>query len=766
MSDSEDAAATGEPTERPGTEVARRDNSGRDGPANGGAADPPAADGSGRRDGDAGQVPPAGDAGQIPPAGGDGSAAIVDEEPTDPEDVWLTNDPQQFKLRATIPRGSHFRDAVVGEVHHHYYQSRQERRGPGRIPLRDLLHASHVHVRTPSDQDLADLLIQEQVTFCRGAPGTGRSQSATVVLDRVTGYDRSVSKVIVLDSTPGLDGVQRQLEADCGHLLDGSEVPWAETLSRAQLNQFRVALGQSGFLVILLEADDGTPLASRAVDHVGPVGTDLGKVAAFHLAVRLIGEDPPPDRKRLTEARAQARGIIEEASEADDKTRDWYQEITHASTAGPTEAVLFADVIGDWHRRRQFDPDARPRVAEARGRHRYEQAAALLRRNDAADSPLRQSFALSAAVLDGLALSEVIDGAEKLAALLAEVEHPGEARQREVFAQPLARWLRHVEMALPKPAEDDQDGTVLVKMPSRELARTVIELAWREYDAARIPVLNWLMTLSAEHRDHRVRIRAVQALAYIAAHDYPLIKERVLDVWSSKDRRPVERLAASWLLEAMVLDGAATDKVTDLLWHWARSEVGKRAVAVRAYGTAIASQVPRDAIQGVRISAVLPVGLGSLPEAALCEMYRLGLTKEVTEELTQWKQGFPVMRERAGLVLVRISQFRRIADGQSDGPYDLLRLMATAPDQVGASITQLAELWLLACSSENEKFRSAAWEMLGRWARSCRQYPNLGGTFTTLADEFEKAAGGDDLRGRLAVYRRRWKSYFVEETHK
>ena len=194
----------------------------------------------------------------------------------------------------------------------------------------------------------------------------------------------------------------------------------------------------------------------------------------------MLSEDSPPDRERLTQARAQARAVIEEACQADGKTRDWFEELTHASTAGPTEAVLFAGVIGDWDRRRKLDPEAVPRVAESRGRHRYEQAAGLLRRNDAADSPLRQSFALSAAVLDGLALSEVIDGAAKLAALLAEVEHPGEPGQREVFAQPLVRWLRHVEMAAPKPGSGGRDSTVLVKMPSRELARAVIELAWRE----------------------------------------------------------------------------------------------------------------------------------------------------------------------------------------------------------------------------------------------------------------------------------------------
>ena len=752
MSDSESADATGKSIERGGAGEPPEDHPRRDDPAHGNAADPPAGAEAGRGEGNAAKLPPVGAVGS-------------DEEPADSQDGWLTYDRQTSKMRANIPEGSYIRD-VAGEVHHHYYQSRQERRGPGRVLLRDLVYASCVHVRALADTDLDELLRRQQVAFYRGAPGTGRTQSATVVLDHLTGRDRSVSKVIVLDTMHGLDGLPKQLEADCGHLLDGSEVSWAETIGRAQLNQFRAALGQSGFLVILTGADDGTPLAGPAVDHVGLVGPELGKVAAFHLAVRLLGEDLPPDRERLTQARAQARAVIDEACQADDKTRDWLQELTHASTARPAEAVLFADVIGDWHRRRQLDPRAMPRVVESRHRHRYKQAAGLLRRNDAADSPLRQSFALSAAVLDGLALSEVIDGAADLALLLAEVEHPGEPGQREVFAQPLDRWLRHVEMAPPTPGGGDGDSTVLVKMPSRELARAVIELAWGEYDGVRGPVLGWLMTLAAEHRDDRVRIRAVQALAYIAAHDYPLIKQRVLDVWSSKGSRRVEHLAASWLLEAIVLEGAAADKVTELLWLWSRKDILKRTVAVRAYGTAIACRVPEDAIQGVRISAVLPVGLGSLPEAALCEMYRLGLTREVTEELTQWRLGFPVMRERAALTLVRISQFRLLAEGESDGPYSLLWLLAHDRDKVGASMTELAEIWLLACSHENDGLRSAAWTMLGRWAQSCRQSPSLGSTFATLADEFEKAAGGDDLRGRLSVYRRRWNSYITEEMPK
>jgi len=761
LSDSEEPAAAGGPAERPALDRPGEGKPEQDAPANRGPADPPAGTGSGRWDGNAARVPL---------VDGARSAAPDGEEPADPQDEWLTNDKKTDRMRADIPAGSSFRDAVFGEVHYHYYQSRQERRGPGRVPVRDLVRASHVHVAMRSDTDLRELLEQHQVVFCRGMPGTGRNQSATVVLDRLTGYDRSASKIIELDTTSGPDGLAGQLEAGCGHVLDGSDVPWAETLSRAQVNRFRAALGTSGFLVILVGADDGMPLAGPAVNHVGPAGPELGEVAVYHLAVRLLDGELPADQGNLTQARAEARTVITAARQADDKTRDWFEELTRAGAVGPAEAVLFADVVADWHRRRQFDPSARPRVAEARARLRYEQAARLLRRSDVTDSPVRQSFALSAAVLDGLALSEVIDGAAQLATLLFEVERPGKPGKRVVFAQPFVHWLRHVEMASPKPKRDDRDGAVLVNMPSRELARAVIELAWCEYDAARIPVLNWLMALAADHTDARVNVRAVQALAYIAAHDYPLIKQRVLDVWSKAGGRNVERLAAALLLEAMVLDGAVTDEVAKLLrrWSraeagWSRAEIGKLTVAVRAYATAIASRMPGDAIEGVRIAAVLPVGLGTLPEAALGEMYRLGLTKEVTEELPKWRHGFPAMRQRAGKALVRIAELRLTTEGEPDAPYDLLWRLVYEPDTVGASIAELAELWLLACSDEDEPSRNLAWRRLGHWAQSCRRYRGLGRTFNNLAEEFEKAAGSDDLRGRLSVYRRRWNSFTKEE---
>ena len=79
-------------------------------------------------------------------------------------------------------------------------------------------------------------------------------------------------------------------------------------------------------------------------------------------------------------------------------------------------------------------------------------------------------------------------------------------------------------------------------------------------------------------------------------------------------------------------------------------------------------------------------------------------------------------------------------------------------------MTEVAALWHLAC--QHETSRGAAWQMLGLWAQSCRDYPELRGTFTQLADEFEKAADTDELRARLGVYRRRWAAYLDEEDQK
>jgi hypothetical protein len=683
---------------------------------------------------------------------------------TDAKEESLDYDYRSFRrLRFDFARVETVRDIAGRDVNNHYYGGRREKQAQGRISVAELARAARVHVTARSDAELRQGLAEDRVVFLCGRMGSGRRTSATVVLDRLTGTARAASRVTILDAASGLAGLPERLEAGSGHLLDASGETWIDAITEAQVAGARGALGGAGFLVILVDADSVRSLPGRTVDHAIP---DLVEVAVFHLAARLASDGAPDT--------AEARALIAEACRIDSGTAQWHEELTKTVTSGPAEAALLAEAIESWHERRKADRKAKPSVEEFRVRRRYQLAADLLRQGGRTDSPLRQSYVISAAVLDRLAVSEVVEGAGRLSTLLEEVEHPGAPGHREIFGQPLARWLRHVDMTTMAADRRNRDGAV-ARMPSRELSRSVIEVAWREYDAAREPVLAWLMSLCQDHPDEKVRIRAVQALAVIAQHDYALVKDRVLEVWSRSERR-MEHQAAAWLLEAMVLEAAHTkrakdlDRVKDLLWRWSRSgDPGKRAVAVRAYGTAVARSLPRDpdrppdAILGVRFSAPDP-WLGALPELALCEMYMLGLSREATAELALWMRGFPVMRERSGRALVRISRVRRVSDDQAPGDYDLLRRLAGAPGELGLDIAQVAALWQVACRHESS--RSAAWQMLGLWAQSCRDYPELTGTFTELADEFEKATDDDEFRARLGVYRRRWSTYLNEEDQK
>jgi hypothetical protein len=693
--------------------------------------------------------------GEATPGGDGGSGDAERQEMTNEREESLDYDDGSSRpLRFDFQQAKKVRDVAGRDINYHFHDPGSPRRAPGRIGVADLARAARVHVAARSDGQLEQSLREDLVVFVRGGIGTGRRASAVVVLDRITGRARRESKVTVLETTSGLAELPDRLEPGRGHLLDASEANWVDTITDGQITAARGALRGSGFLVILVESDSARSLPSTVVDHLLP---DLAEVLVFQLASRLAA-DTAPDAGELDTR--PARALLAEACHRSEAVKAWHEEITSATTFGPDEAVLFAEAISDWRDQRVRDPGAEPRVEYFRDRRRYQRAADLLRQGDGTDSPLRQSYAISAAVLDGLAVSEIIEGARVLSALLAEVEHPGAPGHREVFAQPLARWLRHVELAAPSAERDAREGTV-VKMPSRELATIVIEVAWRYYDAARPPMLDWLMSLCEGHPNDQVRVRASQALAVIARHDYALIKERVLEPWSTSFR-PIEHQAAAWLLEAMVLGDTVAEKVQDLLRRWSRSgDRRKRALAVRAYGTAVALSEPVDAIRGVRFSAVDP-WLGALPELAMCEMYRLGLTREVMTELLLWMRGFPAMRERSGRVLVRVSRVR--TDSGSPAPYDLLWRLAHAPDEVGIGMPDVAALWHVACRDESS--RSAAWQMLGRWAQSCRDEPALRGAFTMLADEFEKKADTDELRVRLGVYRRRWAAYLDEEENK
>jgi len=652
------------------------------------------------------------------------------------------------------------------DMYHQYYsfyaEGKERARGP--ISIAHLTRFARVHVRTDSDDMLQMMCGADRVVLLRGRRESGRRSSAVRILDALTGGSRGPSLVSVVEANSGLDGLARRLAEGHGHLLDASAEDWPDAITEAQVVEIRAALekGRGGYLIVIADASTEPPQHVTIVDHVSPAP---GQVVVAHIADALAGDAAITDAGSRT-----ARALLEDALDASPEAREWHKEIlagpAPGEAAAPAEAVHLAMAVVEWGRRPRADGASEPpppRIRHYRNLRLYRQARALLGRGDRSDSPLRQAYVIATAVLDGMAVSEVADGARQLAAALEEVE--GGSRKRRVFAETQTHWLGHADMVA-SVTEADGRGTAgampVVRMPSRRLARTIIEVAWLDYDAARVPLRRWLVQLCGEHPDTKIRIRAAQALAFIAACDYRHIKSHVLDVWADSGR-PVEHQAAAWLLEAATTGdptgGRVPRRVQELLRLWSRSgQRTRRAIAVRAYGTKVGMQDPDVALMGIRISAADP-GFRALPELSLAELYADGLREKVLDELLFWSSAYPVMRERVGRALVRVSWLR--LGEASRGSYDLLWRLAHEPKEAGVELDPLAGLWKIACQQDGS--RRAAWNMLGLWAVSCRGDAEQQAAFLQLVDSFERTVDRADLRERFQVYRRRWNDYLGQE---
>jgi hypothetical protein len=682
---------------------------------------------------------------------------------------------------STFDFGAHasMRDVAGRDIHHNYFYADADDRARGPVSVAQLTMARRVYVSTGSDATLRASCARHRIVFLSGRRESGRRSSALRALDVLTGESQDESLVSILGAASGLDGIAGRLADGHGYLLDASAQDWPDTISEAHLNEVSAALeqGSGGCLIVLADAGTVPPQHVVVVEHEPP---DPGQVVESHLAASLAGD------AEVTEAdRDAARVLLDNALEVSAEARAWHEEITTPAAGAarpPVEAAHLAMAVAEWGRRRAAGEPGEPPIRYYRTLRLYRQARILLGRGDQSDSPLRQAYVMATAVLDGLAVGEVTDCARQLVGLLDEAE--GGSRKRRIFAETLTHWLSHADMTAPAAGADGASPgeTRVVRLPSRELARTIVEVAWLDYDAARVPLRSWLVQL-CHHSDPRVRARAAQSLAFISAHDFRSIRAVVLRPWSSDQSRPVEHQAASWLLEAAATadttNGQVSRQVQDLLRRWSRSgDVYKQAIAVRTYGTTVGMLDPDVAIQGIRISAADPF-IRALPELALGELYLCAadpsfrvlperqldegdadrLRKAVLRELLFWTHAFPAMRERVGSALVRVSWVRQA--GSEQRSYDLLWRMASRPRTAGIDLADLAELWMIACQQNGS--RRVAWRMLGEWARSCHANPEQRDTFVQLIDMFEQTVDRAELRERFSVYRRQWNKYLGQE---
>lgn len=667
-------------------------------------------------------------------------------------------------------------DAEVGwfagrDIHYHQHGG-SERRSKQRVELDDLVKAEARYVYTGTEPELQRAFGRTRMCFLRVRAGDGGGTTALAMLDELTERNRQESRVRRLNPAGPhvrLTGV----EEGVGLLVDTLGTNWATRLQRSEADELANRLWERrSFMVVLVDANVGLPVADSVV-HTPPGAEEVfQRYLAFLHADRLGGA--VPSRKAVDVAmREDLPGLIKEIEGGPPEALEWYDAIRSPGTA-PREGVIFAQEWWNWRRLRAETGEGEDDPPFPR-RNLTEQARNLLRRKGSSDSsPVRQAYVIAAAVLDDVSMSDITDRAGRLAEGFSEIERPGAGTRREVFGEPFRSWLEQLS-AGPSPSF----GTDPVWRRQRELSRAVVEVAWSDYDVVRDPLRKWLVEL-CEQEDGVQRVRAVQALAVIAAQDYTQIRAKVLRNWSKSVKNRHHECAA-WLLEAMILFGVpALQRVAEReLRSLSRSlRKSERAVALRAYGTRITNNEARldAALEAVRESVgVLRGRYGQLIPQCLRDLYELGHRKPVLIFMVKlFRQlPFPLVQEQVARTTVRIARLRSGGQG-----HDLLRFVHTLPDRSSGkdsswgeddalSLADIAELWWYACDRVNT--RTDAWRVLGRWHADCVAHPELMPTFDQLLDAMarvdrpEQSTDGRWLRTRIGLYREFWKKKAEEK---
>ena len=666
-------------------------------------------------------------------------------------------------------------DADIGmlagrDIHYHMHGKRPRRPTERPVPPDELAMLRAWYMPTAADPELRAKLTATGLVFLRVRAGDGGGTTALAVLDQVVRPAREPGRDGDAEhqatrlrrlGTAAPDVLLAAVGRGVGVIVDTLGTDWAARLNRPQVDDLRAGLRERGsFMVVLADADAALPVTDP-VTHTPPAAEAVfERHLAFLSADRRGGAVPSPEEVEAAR-RTEVPTLVERIGEGPPEAQEWYAAVRAPGTP-PRDGMIFARLW--WNRPRGDTGEEGEEAPPFPRRDLTEQARNLLRSRRGLDgSPVRQAYVIAAAVLDGVPMSDITDRAARLAERFGAIESPGAGYRREVFGEPFRGWLEQLSAGSPAGS-----GPEPVWRRRRELARAVVEVAWGEYDVVRAPLREWLTDL-CEQEDGVQRVRAVQALALIAARDYEQVRDKVLRQWSKQARnRPQE--CAAWLLEAMIRfgDDALRRKAERELRRLSRSRrKSERAVALRAYGTRITDERRLDeALDAVQMAVWQLKGrYGRLVAQTLRDLYWLGHRERVLKSLADQvrQHTHPPVRLNAARAVVRIA---RLPAGRG---HDLLRFLHTLP-HVGPlaelTLPDVADLWWYAC--DHPETRAGAWQALGRWHADCVAEPELMPTFDALLaamariDRPGRSADGRPLRTRIGLYRQFWNRRTLE----
>ncbi|MCP3014917.1 hypothetical protein NGM33_16425 [Nocardiopsis dassonvillei] len=603
------------------------------------------------------------------------------------------------------------------------------------VPEEQIDFLRDVHVDGGTLRRLTRAFDNERVAVLHGDPGTGRTTSAIVALHAVDDRNPVIrvepEKLLLELAAPGTDNVH--------YLVHSTRRAWPWSDDEMARVDSRLGAQHSHLVVVTDDEDVPARWRSRLVRHTVP---DLSHVLRQHLVHHCGGEDAA----RALDERVRAHQGISDCL---------------GSIQTPREVAHTAElIVGDAKR---GAPDWLDRLAdrlkEDRDEMLVQRARDLLRGLGQRHAPVDQAYVISSAVLDGHTLTTVVSAAGDLSERLVHAEFGSRAQRRRIFERRLDHRLPHVRLVERPPDAGGGPPERTLQLRQPRLWSAVLDIAWTEYELSRDPFLKWLVHLCETSSDLRVRIDAAQAIGRIAAHDFAIVEREVLKRWisacensSAESFDPHLPLMAAWIVEMLVVEGSQAVRALGLLERWMLGgSPWELLYALIAYGTSIASVLPRESFQAIdtvaseigrsgtgRMFGPLTGVVGRLDqfvESAVVEAFdgdSPPARAMALHHLVTWHgdDQRPRLRPVAVRTLLKIAQLpTRCQDGSRGRDFALVEWLAAVvadPDTCGATPASAADtvegvhdLWLDALRGNDDL--SPAWTVLDDWES---QYPD------------------------------------------
>jgi hypothetical protein len=485
--------------------------------------------------------------------------------------------------------------------------------GPVRTDVLDTLRERYVKVR--GYPDLLAGLRERRLLMLGGAPGTGRSNTALHLLDRL-----AKGKVLRLDATADLCIIgEDALESGRGYLGE---------------------MADGGVEFTVTKADRLAELLARCDCYLVVVVTpDYVRSDAFPVYGL---ECPPPDADELLDRQISAQLRLTDPEDLQDRLTVLAAEPTLRAALGPrpsvAEIVGFAKLLVAHGRAELTRQQVEVECSSFVKRQVIEWFGALRRaaRGDVAERAMRLAgFQLSLAVFNEMPHSVVAQSGEDLAVELIKTVHPLRTPGRPLFTDPDVTLLEPIRAHTAERHVYYSSGSVpvgVVCFQDDRYPQAVLSHVWQQHHNMRPPLIRWLQNLAQDPRDY-VWTCAAEAAGVLAWVDFPATFDHLLGPAASTEppEDPSEHdVAVSWQCRwfaALALDQASQDDrlrtvVEGILRGWRRrGNHSERCTAAIAHGYHLGHRSVETSLDELRIIAT-PQELddrSSTDEAALAQ---------------------------------------------------------------------------------------------------------------------------------------------------